>query len=550
LTQREGIPYRLPTEAEWEYACRAGTTTDFATGGALPGSFDLGPSVVFANPSNPWGLFGMHGNVEEWCADWYGPYVNGAQTDPVGYAAGEFRVTRGGSHSTDATYLRAANRLGALPGELDNVMGFRVVQGPPPGGVGLTAPPAPLVMSDVSQTVPATINDGPNAETPYFAGPKVYVKIPLGANGPLYDDHNHDPALTVCSNGDLLAIWYSTITEQGRMLSIAGSRLRYGASEWDEASVFYDAPDRNDHAPALLTTADGTLFHFNAYGPVTWSNLATVIRKSTDNGATWTAASYINRNGGQNGPIDSVIVSSASKIVLPLDWRSGTQLCFGSLAGTGWSSPDRNTPEITYTPGVANSMIWGIHAGVAETAAGGLLALGRLSDDDQNLPMSRSADGGQNWNYEVSEFPAISYGQRLALRRLKEGPLLLISFTDNKPTDASPIRMAMRDYDGNVIQGFGMYAALSWDDGQTWPLKKLITAKRNADAGEWFDGGAWTGEFLMDARHAEPKGYLSVAQAKNGVIHLISSRLHYQFNLAWLMAGFQIPVELSEFSVE
>src|SRR5262249_42447235 len=134
LAKKEGLPYRLPTEAEWEYACRAGTTTPFHTGDSLPRGFhknvreswypavgrsnaeaEVVPLTVGQTPVNAWGLADMHGNVEEWCHDWYGPYEACPQTDPVGRADGLFRVTRGGSHSTLLYYLRSANRSGALP---------------------------------------------------------------------------------------------------------------------------------------------------------------------------------------------------------------------------------------------------------------------------------------------------------------------------------------------------------------------------------------------------------------------------------------------------
>ena len=93
LSKKEGKPYRLPTEAEWEYACRAGTTTSYHTGQALPKEFhknvrmswfpdfarskkdsEVVPLTVGRTQSNPWGIFDMHGNVEEWCYDWYGSY--------------------------------------------------------------------------------------------------------------------------------------------------------------------------------------------------------------------------------------------------------------------------------------------------------------------------------------------------------------------------------------------------------------------------------------------------------------------------------------------
>ncbi|MHC4528425.1 MAG: formylglycine-generating enzyme family protein, partial [Planctomycetota bacterium] len=111
LGEKEKLGYRLPTEAEWEYACRAGTETPFYTGDTLPedvsktGRDDL---TVGRTKPNVWGLYDMHGNLEEWCHDWYGPYEPAPQTDPVGRVDSLFKVARGGSHSTDPYYLRSA----------------------------------------------------------------------------------------------------------------------------------------------------------------------------------------------------------------------------------------------------------------------------------------------------------------------------------------------------------------------------------------------------------------------------------------------------------
>ena len=87
--------------------------------------------------------------------------------------------------------------------------------------------------------------------------------------------------------------------------------------------------------------------------------------------------------------------------------------------------------------------------------------------------------------------------------------------------------------DGTAFTGYGMFASLSFDEGKTWPVKKLLTHGKT----QLLDGGAWTGFFEMNPTHAEPAGYLAATQAPDHLIHLISSRLHYRFTLAWLLQG-------------
>ena len=141
-----GLQARLPSEAEWEYACRAGTTTPFSFGdhitpvlvnynGGFPYAggkrgLNRGRTVpVGSLPPNPWGLYEMHGNVCEWCADWYGPYPRGEQVDPQGPQTGASRVLRGGSWDYYAGNVRSANRYGSEPGIRSLVFGFRLALG-------------------------------------------------------------------------------------------------------------------------------------------------------------------------------------------------------------------------------------------------------------------------------------------------------------------------------------------------------------------------------------------------------------------------------------
>jgi formylglycine-generating enzyme required for sulfatase activity len=134
--------YRLPTEAEWEYACRAGTTTPFAFGESLSGeqaNFDSNrpygaarpkPAVgkttkVGSYPANAWGLFDMHGNVWEWCADWYAEgYGHGTDGGP---RRGDRRVLRGGSWNNSGHLCRSARRNKYAPDFANDAIGFRVV---------------------------------------------------------------------------------------------------------------------------------------------------------------------------------------------------------------------------------------------------------------------------------------------------------------------------------------------------------------------------------------------------------------------------------------
>ena len=128
-----GWEYVLPTESQWEYACRAGTTTMYSWGDDINATranyFDSGLNQtrdVGNYAANPWGFFDMHGNVWERTADWYGTYPAGNPVIDPSPASGSYRVLRGGSWNRDGTLLRSAKRSGTPPSTRGNHLGFRV----------------------------------------------------------------------------------------------------------------------------------------------------------------------------------------------------------------------------------------------------------------------------------------------------------------------------------------------------------------------------------------------------------------------------------------
>ena len=129
----DGLELALPTEAEWEYACRAGTQTRYAFGDELTtqqAAFKLNDGTVNAASfgPNPWGLYDMHGNVWEWCQDWWSGYADVATVAPQGPTGGRNRVVRGGSWAGTAQYVRSAYRNDSPPAVRDGSIGFRCAQ--------------------------------------------------------------------------------------------------------------------------------------------------------------------------------------------------------------------------------------------------------------------------------------------------------------------------------------------------------------------------------------------------------------------------------------
>lgn len=531
-----GQTWRLPTEAEWEYSCRAGTTTPFSYGDTLPeGLLKLNYSgfhndhifrpvplrVAQGAAPNAFGLYDMHGNVEEWCLDWY---------DDKEY----YKVTRGGSHSTEPRFLRSAARSAAIPEDCSYLIGFRVVCAPYPDETGtpeaLSVPGAGKNDSPGTNkglSVPGKKQNEParrikRAKWKKVKGPVFETPIPYilpAPEGVVMYHHNHEPAVTWCPNGDLLAIWFSCRSENDREMTVLCSRFPKGGKQWTAPQPFFDVPDRNMTGCSLIQNeATGEIIHLGGVeASGWWRNLAIAMRRSSDNGRTWTRPVLVNKEHDLGNQLVAGMIKTREGVLV--------QVCDahpGGVAGSvvhisrdsGYSWERRGDPSnLTFTEGGSGPDIAGIHAGVVELADGRLMAFGRgvkLKDESgvMRMPVSYSSDLGNTWTWKASPFPPIGTGQRLVLMRLREGPIMLVSFAPES----------------------GMFASLSYDEGESWTEPKTLTDGRVMQ----LEGGAWTGSFTLDASHSEPKGYLAATQTPDGIIHLLSSLNHYRFNIEWL----------------
>jgi formylglycine-generating enzyme required for sulfatase activity len=496
LSKKENKPYRLPTEAEWEYACRAGTTTLFSTGDRLPSEqANLGTTKAVRVGSyrpNAWGLYDMHGNVAEWCLDWYGPYEAGKQIDPVGRADGHARVVRGWSYlrparQSAARFARSANRSGLLPEDANRYTGFRVVLGEMPRSKPLPVAELPLHQKNVKQTPAPTT--GPDPKKPYFidyVAQKKNPTIPPNTWGPIFSNHNHYSAVCVCPNGDVLAVWYTCVGERDRQLAQAASRLRAGSDRWEPASLFFAVPDVNCHAPVLLR--DGKrIYHFCTQSLHGWDHASNIMRYSDDSGATWSKPRIILPRTAPDHLSQpcSAFVASDGTLVLACDGDLHTdeRLMLSTDRGKTWKVAKG---DMRKTVGK-----YAIHPAVVERKDRAILSFLRGPDP---MPLLISKDRGDTWKATDSPFAGIGGGQKAAVLRLASGALLLLTM----------------DRDRRL--GGGSIVALSLDEGQTWPHARKV--------------------------EAPVEGYMSLAQAANGTIYLIGSRMKFAAcNEAWIRQG-------------
>lgn len=564
LSAREGVTCRLPTEAEWEYACRAGTSTLFHTGNELPAeSLKIDSRRVGQTPPNAWGLHDMHGNVEEWCHDWYAAYPTDDVTDPVGRSSGLTKVVRGGSDADTLAYLRSGNRTSTVADFRHERIGFRVVFGDLPQTDPLPAE-SQLWQRDVTQT-PHDWSQGPCADEPYFGDILSFGTPPPIEQRPAIPFYatNHCPATAWCPNGDILTIWWSAARDGCRTAVILGARLRAGAKEYDPPSRFFNAADREHCSTSLWHNGHGRLIWLNNLAPQgDWSTAPVMASFSEDNGCIWSQPKMVLPKVRPGQPAHMVMFRGADgAIYQPADYWETDQEKTGDCGATAlyrsrdegesWEEITRIDHQIENLAkdGKTAGTIAGPHGVAVDLKDGSLLGLGRRATINGNLIFSRSTDGGASWTYSQSPFPKIKSGQRPSLLRLKEGAILFVAYTGELthkghskiapvPSEVGEVELSVcqkgwtfLDANDREYTGHGLYAAVSYDEGETWPVRKLITP--GGPAKRMFGGGHHH-FFQMDETHAEPGGYTYTIQSPDGVIHLINSCLHYRFNLKWL----------------
>jgi formylglycine-generating enzyme required for sulfatase activity len=508
LSKKEAKPYRLPTEAEWEYACRAGSTTAFSTGDSISSQgANLGsvrtkdPKQSFTKPvgnypPNAFNLYDMHGNVAEWCLDWYGPYTATGKTDPVGRATGYSRVARGGCYDifrraehmkkNKWMYIRSANRAGYLPVDANRQLGFRVVQAPMPKTKALPEV-KPLCMQNVKQNRPKKHE---RHKQPYFFDFTKARKNPSQKSnlGPFFGN-SHYTNIIACPNGDMLAVW-NTGGEYAKNAPMAASRLVYGTDTWQPTSMLFKVPDINYMAGTVLSDGE-SIYLFAPMALAGFRDASIAMRESKDNGATWSPPRIIYSRLGDK----QISVRYLQEILTSALGPKGELIFEAEIYQSHWGffiSKDKGK-----TWKVNGFCRDGYHATLHFGKSGKWTAYVRAGRG-ATMPRWESSDEGKTWTRGAPTlFPKAAIGNKLKVLNLNSGATLLVTADRFRPT------LSGGKYGAALV-------ALSFDDGKTWPHVRSVPI-----------GGG-----------------LSAAQNLDGLIYVFAGRRNVvAFNEAWVKQG-------------
>ncbi|MHC4526587.1 MAG: SUMF1/EgtB/PvdO family nonheme iron enzyme [Planctomycetota bacterium] len=392
-------------------------------------------------------------------------------------------------------------------------IGFRVVQAAMPA-TKPSAYRAAYAMQGVRRNN-GIAKMGPDPSKPYFMKRYMLPSPPETCDGcrgeaidaagmhPSLRGHNHSPTVDVCPNGDVLMIIYTSHTEYEPGVSLIGSRLRFGANQWDMPSRMFDFAGANDHAPMLWTDKETGVMYFFWGSPKMVGGFPFQWTTSKENGASWSEIQFPHMTGNVGGhdrqPINTAVRDKNGTLYLASDGADKESLLWATT----------NNGKTWYDTG---GRTYGRHTTFALLSDGtSMLGMGgKKTDIEGFMPRSLTRDGGKTYEYSKSPFCRLGSNQRPSLLRLSSGRLLLAG-DFNEKDGGHPASITEK----------GSYVALSDDDGENWIIKILPGAQLHED---------------------EPVitiGYSAARQGPDGTIHLITSmnkpNLHFAFNEAWIL---------------